>query len=114
MRLARRVDALAVRLADGDARKVEVRRRIAALDDECGCTMGGIFLGVAAGLAVAYFLIGGGFGLGSGLSAAGFVFGASLLGKAFGLGAAKLRLLRLQRLLAAQLAPGEVDRVHVH
>lgn len=104
MRLASRVDALAVRLSEGDPQKTELRSRIAALDNECGCTMAGIFLAVAVGLAAVYFVMAGGPSFSSGLLAGGFIFGAAIVGKATGLGVAQLRLLLLRRLLTTRLA----------
>ena len=44
MSLADRVDALAQRLPHDDPRRGELRARIAALANDCGCTAGGIFL----------------------------------------------------------------------
>jgi hypothetical protein len=101
--LADRVDALAIRLPEGDPRKADFRRLIAALADECGCTMGGIFLVAATILAIAYFIIAGGLTIGSALLAIAVVFVASLVGKAIGLGLARIRLLRLRRVLSARL-----------
>ena len=44
MSLADRVDALAQRLPHDDPRRGELRARIAALANDCGCTAGGNFL----------------------------------------------------------------------
>jgi hypothetical protein len=92
----------------------ELRARLASLSAECGCRMGGIFLGVALAAAVLYFLTIGTLDLASGLQAGALVFGASVTGKLFALGVARLRMARLRRLLAARLATTEVRHVHVH
>ena len=102
--LANRVDALAIQLPEGDPRKAEFRRLIAALADECGCTMGGIFLVAATVVAIGWFAVNGGFAIGSAVIAAILVFAASLVGKALGLGMARVRLLRVRSELAARLA----------
>ena len=104
MSLANRVDALAIQLPEGDPRKAEFRRLIAALADECGCTMGGIFLVAATVVAIGWFVVNGGFGIGSAAIAGILVFAASLVGKAIGLGIARIRMLRLRHELAARLA----------
>jgi hypothetical protein len=112
--LARRVDALARRLPDEDPRRAQARARIAALAGECGCTLGGVFLAVAAVLAVAYFAAGGRVAAGPVLLALGLVLAASLLGKLVGLGVARLRLLALRRSLSRRIASPEVRHVHLH
>ena len=104
MSLANRVDALAIQLPEDDPRKAEVRRLIAALADECGCTMGGIFLVAATVVAIGWFVVNGGLGIGSAVIAGILVFAASLVGKAIGLGIARIRMLRLRHELAARLA----------
>jgi hypothetical protein len=105
--LANRIDALAVRLPETDPRKAEFRRRIATLADECGCTMGGAFFVAAAALTLGYFVVKGGVDAGSALGGAVFVFAAALMGKAIGLGMARVRLLWLGRVLAVRLASVE-------
>ena len=92
----------------------ELRARLATLAGECGCTMGGIFLAIALVVAVLYFLAKGGLGLQSGLAALGLVFLASIIGKLVGIGAARLRMARLRRILAARLTAVEASHVHVH
>jgi hypothetical protein len=92
----------------------ELRARLASLASECGCTMGGIFLAIALVAAVLYFLIRGGLGLQSGLAAAGLIFLASVAGKLVGLGAARIRMVRLRRMLTARLTAAEESHVHVH
>ena len=92
----------------------ELRARLASLSAECGCTMGGISLAVALAAAVLYFLTIGTLDLASGLQAAAIVFGASVTGKLLALGVARLRMIRLRRLLAARLATTEARHVHVH
>jgi hypothetical protein len=92
----------------------ELRARLASLASECGCTMGGVFLAIAVALAVVYFLVRGGFGVQSGLAALGLVFLASVIGKLIGLGAARIRMARLRRILAARLSAMEAHHVHVH
>jgi hypothetical protein len=122
MRLADSVDALARRLPDDDPRRGEFRARIAALANDCGCTMGGIFLVAATVLAIGYFVLGGRLGIGQIAIAIGFALLASFVGKGVGLGIARLRLLWLRRALTARLrassAPSaptvEVSRVDVH
>jgi hypothetical protein len=103
MSLANRIDALATRLPEADPRKAEFRRRIAALADECGCEMSGAFIAVALVLSAAYLLLVG-VGLGSAIGAIVFVLVAGVVGKAIGLGVARLRLLWLGRVLAARLS----------
>jgi hypothetical protein len=76
--------------------------------------MGGIFLAIAFVAAVLYFLVVGGLGLRSGLSALGLIFLASVTGKLVGLGAARLRMFRLRRMLAARLTAIEGSHVHLH
>ena len=69
--------------------------------------MGGIFLAIAFVAAVFYFLVRGGFDLQSGLGAGGLIFVASVTGKLVGLGAARIRMIRLRRLLATRLSAME-------
>jgi hypothetical protein len=116
MGLADRVDGLAARLPDDDPRKGADRARIAALADECGCRMGGMFFFAAAAVGVAYLVAIGPFSPWTAALAAGVALAASLLGKLIGLGVARLRLLWLERLLTARLSDGssEVTRVDVH
>ena len=102
--LADRVDALARQLPDVDPTKGTLRRAIAAQANECGCSMGGAFLALASVATVAYFLVAGGLGLKSTLTAVGAVCCACFLGKAVGLGIARVRLHLLQRTLMARLA----------
>ena len=120
--LAASVDALARRLPDDDPRRGELRARIAALANDCGCTMGGIFLVAATVPAVGYLVLGGRLGIGQIAAAIGFVLLASFVGKGIGLGIARVRLLWLRRALTARLraswAPSaaavEVGGVDVH
>lgn len=91
-----------------------LRARLASLAGECGCTMGGVFLVIALAAAVMYFLVRGGLGMQSGLAALGLVFLASVIGKLVGLGAARIRMIRLRRILTARLETMEAHRVHVH
>jgi hypothetical protein len=92
----------------------ELRSRVASLASDCGCSMGGIFLAAALTGAAIYFLIAGGLGLSSGLLALAFVFAASVIGKLVGLAVARIRMLRLRRMLAARLASLEGSHVHLH
>jgi hypothetical protein len=92
----------------------ELRARLASLAAECGCTMGGIFLAIALVAALLHFLIRGGLGLQSGLAAGGLIFLASITGKLVGLGAARIRMVRLRRMLTARLTAAEDSHVHVH
>lgn len=102
--------------AEGSAtpRIEELRARLASLAGECGCTMGGIFLAVALVAAALYFLVRGGLGFQSGLAALGLIFLASVTGKLVGIGAARLRMVRLRRMLAARLTAIEDSHVHLH
>lgn len=84
--------------------EARLRSRIASLASECGCAMGGIFLVASAAGAAAYVLATGRPGLGSGLAALGVVGASSAAGKLTGIAIARLRLLRLRRLLEARLA----------
>jgi hypothetical protein len=69
---------------------------------------------VASALALAWFIVAGGFGPGSALVAIGFVFAVSAVGKLIGLGVARIQLLWLRRALTARLASVEVSRVDMH
>jgi hypothetical protein len=102
--LAERVDALAVRLPDDDPQKGELRKLVASRAGECGCSMGGAFLLGASVIAGVYFAVGGGLNPSSALKALGGVFCVSLIGKAVGIGIARVRLLSLRRTLATKLA----------
>jgi hypothetical protein len=92
----------------------ELRARLASLAGECGCTTGGIFLAIAFVVAVLYFLVRGGLGLQTGLAALGLIFLASVAGKLVGLGAARIRIIRLRRMLATRLTALEGSHVHLH
>ena len=92
----------------------ELRARLASLAAECGCTMGGVFLGIALVAAILYFLVTGAPGLQSGLAALGLIFLASVTGKLVGIGAARIRMARLRRMLTARLSTTESRHVHLH
>jgi hypothetical protein len=91
----RGIEAMAARLPDSDPRTAELRSRIVHLENDCGCTMGGVFFAAAVAVAVTYFLIEGRPGIISGLLSIPFVLVASAVGKLFGLGIARIRLLWL-------------------
>lgn len=106
--LAGSVDALARQLPDDDPRRGELRARIAALANDCGCTMGGVFLVGAGLLAVAWFVAGGRLGIGEMALAGGLVVLASFIGKGIGLALARVRLLWMRRVLTARLRAASV------
>jgi hypothetical protein len=82
--------------------------RAKAHKNECGCTMGGMFLIVAVVVfaldTLLVGIIGGGSSLRTALYGSAFVLGSSLVGKAVGMGVARLRLLLLYRKLRIQYA----------
>jgi hypothetical protein len=106
MSLANRVDALAVQLPDADPRKAQLRKHIASLADECGCRMAGSFFVAAAALVIGY-LVTTGMQAGAAVVGMGLVVAASLVGKAIGLGVARLRLRLLERRLTGRLSSVE-------
>jgi hypothetical protein len=69
--------------------------------NECGCAMGGIFLIGALALLIldglSFHGISGGGWLARALCGSAFVFGASILGKAIGIGVARMRLALVYR-----------------
>ena len=117
MSLASRIDALAQRLPHDDPRRGELRARIAALANDCGCTSGGIFLVAATVVVIGWFVAGNAVGAGEIGLAIGFVLVASFIGKGIGLAIARIRLLWLGHVLALQLrgasAP-EASDVQLH
>lgn len=112
--LANRVDALAVGLPDSDPRKADFRSRIAALSNECGCTMGGVFLVVAAAVVIAFFIATSWLSVATGLLGCGFVLAMSLLGKVVGLFVVRVRLVAMRRTVERRLCEGGVRYVDVH
>ena len=76
--------------------------------------MGGIFLGIALVAAILYFLVRGGLGFQSGLAALALIFLASVTGKLVGIGAARIRMVRIRRVLAARLTTNGRSHVHLH
>lgn len=113
-RAARRIDALAVRLPDSDPWKTRARSTIAALGEDCGCSMGGAFFGVAAVAAIAVLLASGMPGAGALLLAIAAVIGAGFVGKLVGLGVARARLIWLGRSIRSRIASVETAHVHVY
>ena len=97
-----------------EPRVEQLRARLATLAAECGCTMGGVFLALALVAAILYFLVRGSLGLQSGLAALGLIILASIVGKLVGIGAARIRMVKLRRMLAARLTTIEESHVHLH
>ncbi|WP_190021127.1 hypothetical protein [Streptomyces hiroshimensis] len=112
--LAARVDALAKLLPDSDLQKAGLRSRVAALGQECGCRLGGIFLAVGTFLAVIFFVTVESPRMVTLLLSVVCLLAFSMLGKFAGLTAARMKLLVVRREVEHRLAENEVPHVDVH
>ena len=108
------VDDLLARVPAGDPEKVALEARARAHRRDCGCAMGGAFLGVALLLMLAYVAATVDLSIRTALASATFVLLATLLGKLTGLALAWARLALLQRSLARKLQRATSDHVYVH
>jgi hypothetical protein len=118
-RLMARTSATIGELADqlvlDRSERAEVQRRRARYHRDCGCAMGGAFMVAALLTSAVYIVVTARFAIGVIGAGIGFVIVCSLLGKAFGLVLASLRLELLRRSLArrARRTPEE-NHVYVH
>jgi hypothetical protein len=109
------VDGLLARLPADDPDRAALQARTAAYGQECGCTMGAMFLAGSFPLALAYFVLTGGLSVGRSIAGILFLLVAALSGKAVGLALAKLRLALLcQSILRKLRAQERLEHVHLH
>jgi hypothetical protein len=112
--IAALVDDLLAHVPRDDPERAELVARARKYSRDCGCAIGGAFLGAALLLALAYLaatqdvsvrsLVGGPLG----------VFVATVVGKLIGLLLAWVRLVVLYRSLARGLRRAAADHVYVH
>ena len=96
------VDALIARIPADDPAHRRARDRARSYAQDCGCSMGGIFMAAAIAVAVLQWIVSPGLEPVRALYALGFVMAAAVAGKAAGLTLARLRLSLLQRSLASE------------
>jgi hypothetical protein len=109
------IGELADQLALAPSERADVQTRRARYHRDCGCAMGGAFM-VAALLASAVYIgVTARFAVGVIGAGIGFVLVCSMLGKAFGLAVASVRLGLLRRSLARRARrTREESHVYVH
>jgi hypothetical protein len=118
-RLMARTSATIGELADqlvlDRSERAEVQRRRARYHRDCGCAMGGAFMVAALLTSAVYIVVTARFAIGVIGAGIGFVIVCSLLGKAFGLLVASVRLGLLRRSLARRARrTREESHVYVH
>jgi hypothetical protein len=97
------VDGLLQRLPADDPQRRALQARARAAVRECGCKLGGLFLGGALLLTPVYVIATRDFSIWSGVRSVAFVFGAAVAGKLIGLALAWARLVLLHRTLLRTL-----------
>jgi VIT1/CCC1 family predicted Fe2+/Mn2+ transporter len=108
------IDDLLARLPDGPERRA-LQARARAYAGDCGCTTGGAFLVGAVPLALLYVLFTGNHSGVTIIAALVSVIIAGIVGKAFGLALASLKMAMLRWSVSRQLQTGKGDtHVHVH
>ena len=113
-RTAELVDELLARLPGDDPERREAQARAGAYSRDCGCGLGGAFLGGAVLLVAGYVAATGDLGARTLLGSVLALFLAASLGKLTGILVASVRLALLHRSLARHLRRGRSGHVHVH
>jgi hypothetical protein len=109
------IGELADQLALEPSARADVQKRRARYHRDCGCAMGGAFMVAALLASVVYIVVTARFAIGVIGAGIGFVIVCSLLGKAFGLLVASVRLGLLRRSLARRARrTREESHVYVH
>jgi small-conductance mechanosensitive channel len=114
LRTAVLVDDLLARVPADDPEKVALVARARAHSRDCGCAMGGVFLGVALLLALGYVAATVDLSLRTALASSIFVLLATVVGKLTGLLVAWVRLALLRRSLTRKLRRTASGHVYVH
>jgi hypothetical protein len=109
------IDELVTQLALKPSERADVQTRMARYNRDCGCAMGGAFMVAALLTSAVYIVVTARFAIGVIGAGIGFVVVCSLLGKAFGLVVASVRLGLLRRSLARRARrTREESHVYVH
>ena len=109
------IGELVTQLALEPAERADVQTRVGRYNRDCGCAMGGAFMVAALLTSAVYIVVTARFAIGVIGAGIGFVVVCSLLGKAFGLVMASVRLGLLRRSLARRARrTREESHVYVH
>ena len=112
--IASLVDDLLALISRDDPERVELVARARKHSRDCGCAMGGAFLGIAVLLTLGYLAATPDVSARSVLAGALFVVITTLLGKLLGLLLAWVKLVVLYRSLSRRLGRGGTDHVYLH
>jgi hypothetical protein len=109
------IGELVTQLALEPAERADVQTRVARYNRDCGCAMGGAFMVAALLTSAVYIVVTARFAIGVIGAGIGFVVVCSLLGKAFGLVMASVRLGLLRHSLARRARRTRKEsHVYVH
>lgn len=108
------IDQLVGQLALESSERSDLRARMARYSRECGCSLGGLFMLAALLVAFVYIVVTADFSIGAAGAGIAFVVISSLLGKAFELVVASVRLEMLRCSLSRRVRRPGGSHVYVH